>query len=497
LTNNNSNNNNSSKYFIILDIVGLDVSHLDSISQKCPNISSLFQSNGEYGYMKPVFPSVTCTVQASILTGKYPNEHGVISNGFFDRENMQTLFWEQSTNLVHSEKIWDTIKNKNSMLKTAMLFWQNSMYSNNDYVITPRPIHLENGQMDMWCYSKPVNYYESMIKESGEFNLMNYWGPFASIKSSEWITKSVQYTIANHRPNLIHAYFPQLDYSAQKFGKSSTQVIDDLEQIDTYVGSIIETVKEAGIFDDTHFVLLSEYGFNDVVDAIPINRILREKGLLQVRTIKGKEYIDYEYSDAFAMVDHQIAHIYLNNRSNSTSNKSKTKGVLEDVSGIDKVCDVEEKKKLYIDHQRSGELIAIAEKDRWFSYYYWWESGSEGGSEDQNNNNNNNNKENSNLDISKWDENSKAPSFTKTVDIHRKPGYDPLDLFIDPKRKCISTNTQLIKGSHGRPFNIDSGEGLSTFVSSKKLEHVKKDGYNGHPVINCLDIFNIVRKNFE
>ena len=409
---------------------------------------------------------------------------------------MQTLFWEQSTNLVQSEKIWDTIKNKNSVLKTALLFWQNSMYSNNDYVITPRPVHLENGQMDMWCYSKPVNYYESIIKESGEFNLMNYWGPFASIKSSEWIAKSVQYTVTNHRPNLMHAYFPQLDYSAQKFGKSSPQVIDDLKQIDTYVGNIIETVKQAGIFDDTHFVLLSEYGFNDVVDAIPINRILREKGFLQVRTIKGKEYIDYEYSDAFAMVDHQIAHIYLNDSSNSTS-KRRVKSALEDVSGIDKVCDVEEKQKLYIDHERSGELIAIAEKDRWFSYYWWWPSGSEGeGYDDQNNKNIN--KEISNPDISKLDENSKAPSFTKTVDIHRKPGYDPLDLFIDPKRNCISTDTRLIKGSHGRPYNIDSGEGLSTFVSSKKIEHVKKDSsFNGHPVINCLDIFDVVRKNFE
>ncbi len=486
----NNNNNNSSKYFIILDIVGLDVSHLDSFSQKYPNISSLFQNNGEYGYMKPVFPSVTCTVQASILTGKHPNEHGIISNGFFDRENMQTLFWEQSTNLVQSEKIWDTVKNKNSMLKTAMLFWQNSMYSNNDYIITPRPIHLENGQMDMWCYSKPVNYYESIIKEAGEFNLMNYWGPFASIKSSEWITKSVQYTITNHYPNLMHAYFPQLDYSAQKFGKSSPQVMDDLKQIDTCVGNIIETVKQARLFDDTHFLLLSEYGFNDVVDAIPINRILREKGLLQVRTIKGKEYIDYEFSDAFAMVDHQIAHIYLSNSSNSI-NKAKIKSALEDVSGIDKVCDVEEKKKLYIDHQRSGDLIAISEKDRWFSYYWWW-SESERGYEHQDNN-----KKISISDTGGFDENSKAPSFTKTVDIHRKPGYDPLDLFIDPQRKCISTDTRLIKGSHGRPHNIDLGEGLSAYVSSKKIRDVKKDSFNGHPVINCLDIFEVVRKNFK
>jgi predicted AlkP superfamily pyrophosphatase or phosphodiesterase len=474
-----NNNKKSSKYFVILDIVGLDVSHIDSSSQKYPNISSLFENDGEYGYMKPVFPSVTCTVQASILTGKYPKEHGIISNGFFDRENLQTLFWEQSTNLVHSEKIWDTVKNKNNMIKTAMLFWQNSMYSNNDYVVTPRPIHLENGQMDMWCYSKPVNYYEEISKEVGEFNLLNYWGPFASIKSSEWITKSVQYTIKNYRPNLIYAYFPQLDYTAQKFGHSSSQVTDDLKQIDNCVGNIIEKVKDAGIFDDTHFLLLSEYGFNDVKNAIPLNRILREKGLLQVRTISGKEYIDYEYSDAFAMVDHQIAHIYI--KSSNNMGKEKIKIAIEDIPGIQKVCDVEEKQKLHIDHPRSGELIAIAEKDKWFSYYWWYE--------DQK-------KKSSNPDETGAVDYDKAPSFTRTVDIHRKPGYDPLDLFIDPKRKCISTDTSLIRGSHGRPYDMESGEGLSTFLSSKKMEHIKKENFDGHPVINCLDIFDIVKKNF-
>ncbi len=474
-----NNNTKSSKYFVVLDIVGLDVSHLDSLSQKYPNISSLFENDGEYGYMKPVFPSVTCTVQASILTGKYPKEHGIISNGFFDRENLKTLFWEQSTNLVQSEKIWDTLKNKNNMLKTALLFWQNSMYSNNDYIVTPRPIHLENGQMDMWCYSKPVNYYEAISKEVGEFNLMNYWGPFASIKSSEWITKSVQYTIKNHRPNLMYAYFPQLDYTAQKFGHSSPQVSDDLKQIDDCVGNIIEKVKETGIFDDTQFILLSEYRFNDVKDAIPINRTLREKGLLQVRTIRGKEYIDYEYSDAFAMVDHQIAHIYIKNNNNLS--KEKIKNAIEDIPGIDKVYDDEEKQKLYIDHARSGELIAIAEKDRWFSYYWWYD--------DQK-------KKNSNLDVAETDLNDKAPSFTKTVDIHRKPGYDPLDLFIDPVSKCISTNTGLIRGSHGRPYDMESGEGLSAFLSSKKIDHIKKEIFDGHQVINCLDIFDVVRKNF-
>ncbi|MDN5847410.1 MAG: alkaline phosphatase family protein [Candidatus Nitrosocosmicus sp.] len=475
-----NSNNKRSKYFVILDIVGLDVSRFDSSSQKYPNISSLFEKDGEYGYMKPVFPSVTCTVQASILTGKYPKDHGIISNGFFDRENLQTLFWEQSTNLVQSEKIWDIIKSQNDKLKTALLFWQNSMYSNNDYVVTPRPIHLENGQMDMWCYSKPVNYYEEISKEVGEFNLMDYWGPFASIKSSEWITKSIQYTINNHRPNLIFAYFPQLDYSAQKFGHSSPEVNEDLKHIDTCIGNIIENVKEAGIFDDTHFLLLSEYGFNDVKDAISINRILRDRGLLQVRTINGKEYVDYEYSNAFAMVDHQIAHIYI--KDNNIMGRTKIKKAIEDVPGIEAVCDHKEKQELQIDHARSGDLIAIADKDRWFSYYWWYD-------DDQY-------EISSNPDVGKIDDNDKAPSFTRTVDIHRKPGYDPLDLFIDPKRKCISTDTRLIKGSHGRPYNIESGEGLSAFISSKKIEHIKKDNFNGHPVIDCLDVFDIVRKNF-
>ena len=127
-------------------------------------------------------------------------------------------------------------------------------------------------------------------------------------------------------------------------------------------------------------------------------------------------------------------------------------------------------------------LIAIAEIDKWFSYYWWYD--------EQKN-------KSSNLDATETDDgNDNAPSFTKTVDIHRKPGYDPLDLFIDPKRKCISTDTRLIKGSHGRPYNIESGEGLSAFLSNKKIEHIKKEKFDGSPVINCLDIFDIVKKNF-
>ena len=473
----------ANKYYFILDIVGLDVSYLDSQSPSCPNILDLIGKDGDFGYMKPVFPSVTCTVQSSITTGKYPQEHGIVSNGMFDRENLQTLFWEQSTNLVQSQKTWDVIKEQNSELKTAILFWQNSLYSNNDIIISPRPIHLETGQMDLWCYSKPVNYYETIMDKIGEFNLMNYWGPYASIKSTEWITKSVQYTVEKEKPNLLYAYLPQLDYSAQKHGKLSIQVKDDLSEIDKCIGSIIESTKKAGIFDQTQFLLLSEYGFNDVNGAIPINRILRDNELLKVRTIKNKEYIDYEYSYAFAMVDHQVAHIYLNKYGKSNINAIKT--VLEEIPGIEKICDEAEKSNLHINHSRSGDLIAIADRDKWFSYYWWYE-------EEMSTATTNNYSMNEFENLTRAD---KAPTFTKTVDIHRKPGYDPLELYIDHQRKSISTNASLIKGSHGRPYNIETGEGLSAFASNKKIDSIPLEKYNGYSIISCLDIFQLITNN--
>ncbi|HXS60297.1 MAG TPA: alkaline phosphatase family protein [Candidatus Sulfopaludibacter sp.] len=457
----NNKINDKSKYIVVLDIVGLDISHVSS--GLLPTISDL-AGIGECGYLTPVFPSVTSTVQSSVLSEKYPNQHGIISNGLYDRENYQVSFWEQSSKLVKSERIWDILKKKNNDLKTSILFWQNTMFANSEFVITPRPIHLENGQMDMWCYSRPPGYYEEVSNIIGEFDLYSYWGPFASFKSTEWISKSVEYTLEKYKPNLLFAYFPQLDYSSQKFGKNSTEVKVDLEKIDEVVSSIIKKTKKLGIFEETEFIVFSEYGFNDVNDGISINKLLREKGYLAIRTIKNNEYIDFEYSKAFAMVDHQIANIYIKN----PEDKNFVKEILEEVKGIEKICDDKEKRELKIDHSRSGDLIAISNKDKWFSYYWWFED-------------------------------NKAPTFTKTVDIHRKPGYDPLELFVDFKTKSIPFETTLVKGSHGRPFNLETKEGLSTFISTKKIEldNNKEHFINDKKILNCINLFDIIYNNFS
>lgn len=476
--------NNQKKNLIVLDIVGLEVDHIKK--NLLPTIKMLSKL-GDVGYLKPSFPSVTCSVQSSVLTGKQPNEHGIISNGIYDKTNMQIAFWEQSNNLVQSDRIFDILKKKNNNINlanstssqytsnsscsscshpptTALLFWQNSMYANSDYIITPRPLHLENGQMEMWCYSKPPGYYEKVSNTIGKFDLMSYWGPFASIKSSQWIENCIEYVIENDNPDLLLAYLPQIDYSAQKFGKNSEQVKKDLKDIDNIVENIVNKVKENGQMENTDFIIFSEYSFNDVDGDVPINKILRMNGLLVTRSINGKEYIDFEYSKAFAMVDHQIAHIFINNK----DDKKRVKEVLCIEEGIDAVLDDYEKKLLHCDNKRSGDLIAISKRNRWFSYYWWLEE-------------------------------DKAPSFTKTVDIHRKPGYDPLELFMDFNKQSISFDTKLIKGSHGRPFNLTTGEGLSCFITTKKLDNVfnNSETYNNHRIIDCTDIFSIILNHFS
>ena len=431
------------QHVIVIDIVGLEEKHLNS--GLLPTISA-FAEKGESSKMKPVFPAVTSTVQTSFLSGEYPNRHGIISNGFMDRETYNVSFWEQYNSLVKVPRIWDIIKNKNINFKTAVLFWQNTLYSNSDIIITPKPIHLEN-EMEMWCYSKPVGYYEEIMKQIGEFDLSSYWGPLASSLSSEWITKAAQYTIEKSRPNFMFTYIPHVDYSAQRFGKESNQVSDDLVLADSIVEKIIDSTKKSKTYENTQFIIFSEYSFNNVNCAIPINIILRNNGLLNVRKIGDKEYVDFEFSQAFAVVDHQIANIYLK----SPQDKERIVSILKKISDIDIIITGVEKKFFNIDHERAGDIIVVANRDKWFSYYWW------------------------------YDENI-APSFTRMVDIHRKPGYDPLELFFDSKKRSIPFDTGLLKASHGRPVNMTTQEGYSLYASNIR-SNLKKDEANSLDVV--------------
>ena len=438
------------KKLIVLDVVALTQKHLSS--GLVPNISKILE-NGFFCPMIPTFPAVTCSVQASMTSGYYPSEHGIIANGFYDRQTKSVAFWEQYDSLVEKPRIWNILKQKNPNLKTAVLFFQNSLYIDADIVITPKPIHLEN-KFVMWCYSKPVGYYEELVKSIGEFDLKSYWGPFASLDSSKWIMDAAKQTIERHQPDLMFVYLPHLDYSGQKYGPDSNEFEKSLGELDSLVGQLIEFLDYHNLKDQYEIMILSEYSFENVTNSVSPNVILRDKGLLKVRTIGGKEYLDFENSKAFAMVDHQISHVFT-----KKGIEDEVKNIFIKQDGISEVLDSISKKMWNIDHPKSGELILCSDNDSWFNYFWWNDS-------------------------------KYSPEFASNVDIHRKPGYDPLELFLEPTTNKISQNTELVKGSHGL-VNPKYFSNLPIFGMSVKSEEIMEQTKIIQVASTIANFFNV------
>jgi predicted AlkP superfamily pyrophosphatase or phosphodiesterase len=414
-------------YMFCFNIVGLSPQLLNKLIEM-PHFSKLMKK-GQKADLNPVFPGLTLPGQASFSTGTLPAEHGIVANGFFYRDRFEVSFWDQYRSLVQADPIWETLKHENPDLKTAVLFFQNTLYCDADFIITPKPMHTDEGLVQ-WCYSKPAGLYEAVCDNIGRpFNLMDYWGPFASPKASEWIMEAAIDLVTHHAPDFMSVYLPHLDYSCQKFGPDDPRIDDDLKVLDNLMGKFLNTLEHMEIMENSTLCIFSEYSLTQVTGAVCLNRELRKAGFLKIREIEGREYLDFELSRAFAMVDHQIAHIYIKD----ANDINPVKALIQNLSGVDQVLAENGKKEFGINHERSGELIAVSDPDQWFAYY-WWER------------------------------NEKAPDFADHIDIHRKPGYDPLELFMDMKTMKIPQTTELLKGSHGAPPK--NGQGMAALMLS-------------------------------
>jgi len=442
---------------VVINIVGLSGRLIGAYTPFLLDWSS--RKNG--ALIRPVFPAVTCSVQSSYLTGKYPSEHGIVGNGWYFKDECEVKFWKQSNKLVNTDKIWDVAKRLNPDFTCANMFWWYNMYSNADYSVTPRPMYPADGRKLPDCYTYPMNLRDELQQELGQFPLFEFWGPRTTIRSTEWIAKASIAVDKKHDPTLTFIYLPHLDYGLQKYGQDFPKIKKDLLQLDKVCKELIEYYESR----DTKVLILSEYGITNVSNPVHINRILRENKFIAIKEELGLELLDAGASVAFAVADHQIAHIYIND----SEKLELVKSLLKRQRGIEQVLDKEEQKRLNIHHDRSGDLVVIADKDSWFTYYYWLDD-------------------------------TKAPDFARTVDIHRKPGYDPVELFTDPnismlplkvagklmKKKLgfrtlldiIPLDAGLVKGSHGR-IPEDKSD-WPVFISDELISHemAPQDVYN-------------------
>jgi len=458
----------------ILNVVGLTRSLLGTAT---PSINA-FAEKALSSVIKPAFPAVTCTAQSNYLTGTTPAAHGIVANGWYNRELAEVYFWKQSNHLVHGEKIWDRLKRQIPGFTCAKLFWWYNMYSSADYSITPRPMYPADGRKVFDIYTSPFSIRPEIKADLGDFPFPTFWGPAAGIKTpqggrdaaSRWIAGSAKWVEKKYQPTLSLIYLPHLDYNLQRFGPGAASIQKDLGEIDDIVGDLIQFFRQREI----DVTILSEYGITEVSQPVHLNRLFRQKGWITIKEELGLELLDPGASAVFAVADHQVAHVYVQ----KPELLKPVSELLRSTPGVFDVLDAEAQKERGIFHPNAGDLIAVSNENSWFTYYYWVDD-------------------------------QRAPDFARCVDIHRKPGYDPVELFLDPtirapklkiaakllKKKLgfrmlmnlIPLDATLVRGSHGcLPRNKKDWPLMLSSVQHLDLA----------PEINSTDVGGLIERVF-
>ena len=391
-----------------------------------------------------------------MLTGTRPGRHGIVGNGWFDRDLQDVHFWKQSSGLVRGPMVWDTLRERaraegRPAPTVANCFWWFNMGPGVDVRVTPRPQYRADGRKVPDCWTHPAGLRDELQRELGPFPLFRFWGPMADVTSTDWIARAAMRVEDRCQPALQLVYLPHLDYCLQKFGPDDARTDAEIREVDRVFGALHDFLRDRGV----HVVVLSEYGIAPVDRAAFPNRLLREAGLLALREEEGREYLDPFESRAFAVCDHQVAHVY----ARGAADLDAARAVLGGEPGV-QVLDADAQRALGIHHARSGDLLCVAADRTWFAYPW-------------------------------WQDDARAPDYARTVDIHRKPGYDPLELFVDPairspkayvaaqllKRKLgmralletVPLDASLVKGSHGR---VELGTPYAPVLVADGLDHL-------------------------
>jgi hypothetical protein len=366
-----------------------------------------------------------------MVTGQGPNVHGVVANGFYWRDRAEVEMWTAANHVVTAPQLWDRLRELGS-LRSAVWFPMLAKQCSADYVCMPAPIHNPDGTESLWCYTKPTDYYRELLDRLGHFPLQHFWGPLANIRSTAWIVDSAVLAAERFRPDFFFIYLPHLDYAAQRNGPDSPQALAALGELDQQIGRLVEGIGAAWGDTPVTWLVAGEYAITAVQHVLYPNRLLREAGLLAIRETDQGEYLDLPTSPAWALVDHQFSHVFVRDRDRSLI--QRVREVFLHQPGVQQVLVGQQRAQYDLDVERAGDVIVVSEPHSWQAYYWWLDD-------------------------------QRAPRFARTVDIHSKPGYDPVELHFDPVHRCIPLDATLVRGSHGAP--VREPEQYSVFLSSR------------------------------
>lgn len=432
---------------VLLSIPGLrpqDLPRLPQLTRTLPHTVPL----------TPSFPCVTWPVQANMLTGRLPREHGVTANGFYWRGSRQVEMWTGGNQRIAARQIWDRLHAHDPRCTSAAWFPMLSKGCGADYVCMPAPVHNPDGSESLWCYTQPSAFYGELRDALGHFPLQHFWGPLANIQSTAWIVDSAVFTAHRFQPRFFYLYVPHLEYAAQKLGPDSPAAIAALAELDEVLGRLIDGLTAAYAGRQLVWLAASEYVITPVDHVSYPNRVLREQGYLQVRPEGGGEMLDLERSTAWALVDHQFSHVFVQRQDLQVIDAIAQR--FADESGISEVLVGDQRGKYAVNHPRAGDIVLISTPSSWQAYYWWFDD-------------------------------ARAPDFARTVDIHRKPGYDPVELHWDPRTRTVPLDATLVRGSHGAPVTDTSQRGV---LLSSQADAVAA------PAVRDVDIGPLVLRQF-
>jgi predicted AlkP superfamily pyrophosphatase or phosphodiesterase len=415
---------------VLLNTVGLTTRLLEH----APRLSALARA----GWQRPlceVLPAVTCTAQATFLTGKDAQGHGIVGNGWLWRDTMEVRFWQQSNRLIEAEPLYHTARRLwrgPKPFRCAKLFWWFNQGAGVDFYVTPKPWYGADGNKVFGILGKPEGLTERLEQQLGQFPFFTFWGPSAGLPCTEWIGRCAAAILREEQPDLTLVYLPHLDYDTQRLGPSKCDLPRLVRELDAACAPVLDAAQSVG----AQVWVVNEYTHVEVHQPILLNRRLREAKLLAVRDGPFGETIDFFESRAFAVCDHQMAHVYVRD----AEDRPRVRDLLARVSGVARALEGDARSEIGLNHPRAGDFVVLATPEAWFAYPYWLDD-------------------------------RRAPDFARTVDIHRKPGYDPCELYFDPGRRwpralallrlvqkklgfrslfdVVPLDPSLVRGSHG------------------------------------------------